>query len=161
MTESMLTPPATRPVRIGGETFRVGEIRPCDVPPLTEFLQEMDMWALKTRLAPGSGPLDVAGVLGLLKTRPAATCRLMAALLDPDPLGPGSEAWREEAARSYMCLPASQITEALGAWAELNASFFARAMAPLITAAVAVLAKAQMLIDAETEALRSSSGGNA
>jgi hypothetical protein len=148
---SILSPPGERRVRIGGEELTARECRPCDFPPLTEFLEAMDMKgvmaSLNLQTVGGDISLDKATLLGFVSKSPKEVCRLLAALLDPDPLGTGSAAWREAAALRFELSPVSEFTGALGAWLELNASFFAQQAAPVIVAATVFLAALQKVIE--------------
>jgi hypothetical protein len=129
-----------------------------------EFLGSVDASGLKGRLGKGEdgeAVFDLGGFLGFVKDKPLEVCRLLAAVLDPDPLGPGSAGWRESAACGFMALPVSQLTAALGKWVELNASFFARMAAPLIFGSVEFLKCLQGIAEERLALLRSSASGSA
>jgi hypothetical protein len=163
--DSVLSPPASFKVTVGGEEYSVCECRPCDVPAIMEFAESVDAGELKRRLslkaAEGGAALDMGSFLNFAKGKPGEVCKLLAAILDPDPLGPGSADWRAAAAARFMGLPVSQLTRALGKWMEVNASFFAEMAAPLIFGAAEFLKNVQAIVESRLELLRSSATGNA
>lgn len=143
-TRTMLERPRSRSVSLGGVPHALGEIRPCDIPAVLDLVE---------RLGKGPGLEAVAGgALGLLKGeglnsgavkalsqfQPKAACEMLASLLDPDPMS-ADAGWRESKARELMTLPLSELTRAIGAWIELNSSFFGQMALPLILGCAEVL----------------------
>jgi hypothetical protein len=127
-----------------------------------EFLEAADASKLKERLGgKDGGAFDLGSFLTFVRDRPPDVCRLLAAILDPAPLGPGSGKWREAASARFMALPVSQLTAALGKWLEINGSFFARMAAPLIFGAAEFLRQIQTIVEDNLALMKLSASGSA
>jgi hypothetical protein len=147
MGDTILGRPRSGEVTLGGQKYRVGEIRPTDLEALRDFMA----------LFPDNGPEDLAkgleglGVLNAIPrkavelwvSKPDELCRLLATILDPAPLDP-SGGWVEAKAKEFKGLPVAELNGAVEAWMKTNAFFLADMLAPLITGAAHVL-----MLDAE------------
>jgi hypothetical protein len=94
-----------------------------------------------------------------------AVCRLLAAILDGDPMGDDSPARQEAMAREFMGAPVTELSLAMGIWIEANAAFFAKMASPLVLGLAEVIANMDRQALEDLEKLRteseSSSHGNA
>ena len=156
MEKTILEKPDTRSVVLGGAVHVLGEMRPCDIPAVIDFvdgLADTQSLAGMAGIAKADDPsrlLDLVKNMG--RSQPKAACELLVAVLDKDPMGEDGT-WRKAKLAELMALPLTELTTALGAWVELNRSFFGRQALPLILgsakvwecilAEVATLAKLQ------------------
>ncbi|MDR1039897.1 MAG: hypothetical protein LBR80_06940 [Deltaproteobacteria bacterium] len=150
--DGVLAPDASWKVTVGGEEYEIHEVRPCDMPPLLEFVDGKE--------EPG-GAFDMTNILKAAMRKPDGVCRLLAALLDPDPLGPGSAEWRERFTARAMGLPVRELTPAIGKWIRVNASFLAETAAPVVMGAVDFMTALQGIVEKDLELKRSSAIGSA
>jgi hypothetical protein len=141
-------------------------MRPCDIPAVIDFVEGLAGAPGLARLAESCMAkdsdrlLDLAMALG--RTQPKAACELLAAILDKDPMGDNG-GWREAKMAELMALPLTELTRALGAWIELNASFFEQQAFPLLlgSAKVLELINARMAALAASRKAAPSKAGNA
>jgi hypothetical protein len=143
-----------RSVTIGDIVYQINEVRPVDIPCLMDFIALLasndSVKNLKNILNKKDSTekieIDLETLLGLGNTHPLAVCQLLAAILDPDPLSSESGQWRTQKAAEFMTRPISEITKALGVWLEVNASFFARQVTPLVLGIASVVNQMDILI---------------
>ena len=156
--KTILERPDTRSVLLGGKTHVLGEMRPCDIPAVMDFVEGAADGAgfaglIESYMAKDSDRLlERAKALG--RSQPKAVCELLVAILDKDPMGE-DDSWRKAKLAELMALPLTELTTALGAWIGLNAPFFERQVFPLCMASAEVLA----LVNERMRALGASPGG--
>jgi hypothetical protein len=106
-----------------------------------------------TKRADGTLNLEIKSLLGFGSSQPKAVCQLLAAVLDPDPINQDRVLRQAQRVDEFMTLPVSQVTNALGKWIEVNASFFARQVTPLVLGVAAVVEQVSVLIREQSSQL--------
>ena len=165
LDSTAFSPPKADIVEVGGEKYTIYECRPCDIEVWGRFIEAFKeeglLNSIKASVMNRELNLDFKQSIELVKRQPGKACDLLAALLNPDPVGAEAEIWQKEKSSKFYGLPIHELTGALGKWIEVNVYFFGQMAAPLLMSAVKVLIEINKQIEQLTASKNSSFFGSA
>jgi hypothetical protein len=128
---------------------------------IDQFDTEKVLNSVKGSLDDGDLKLDYNAAMAMFIKQPEKICQLLAVILDPDPLSREGALRCKESAKKFMTTPVGELGAALGGWIEVNSSFFARMVAPLLASATPVLTEVAKLVFQKVGFMLMSPSGNA
>jgi hypothetical protein len=162
---SIFTPPISNKVTLGGEEYNIYEVRPCDLPALADFIDGLKVQTLKdtitAKVINKELEINFGQFINIIKEQPEAVCKLLAAILDPEPLTSQSVNWQKDKTIYFQKLPISELTKVFGEWIKINAPFFAKQATPIVLAIAQVMALIRVQIEEKALLMNSLDLGNA
>jgi hypothetical protein len=148
---SIFSPQVTEKVTLGGQEYVIGQFRTVDLPMVGELIEQLKEKSLENYISVTRVGKDFTvnfnQIVENLKNQPERVCSFLAAIIDPDPFSSESTDFRAKKTREFLLLPITEISTAIGKVIEVNASFFAQMVVPMILGATRVLKELQTLIE--------------